>query len=339
MATRLSLTLRWRFAGGVVPNLLSLAQVENTTLLAFMNDNKIVATESSSLVESNTFMPLEAAQVAILEELTHDEEGDRQRLEMGVEQAFYQAGKALAELRERRLYRSTHRTFAAYCQDRFGFTRRHSDYLIAGAVVVENLQVMRTIPSQNQFNENLKTIYSRILPSKLEQIKPIASLKPDEQRQVWDKAVATANGKVPSGRVVKGIVEQLRKKPLVLAQDDCQVGDVFTLAKLAGKEKKYNDCPCVVVEPRDSTVIVDVHDANLTVNPGNLDKIDSPDVKRQLPQTLKRIRRLREIGFLDRGAENVLEDVGKHTNLTPVEEGLLSWLEKYYRVDEQESKS
>lgn len=306
---------------------------------------KLVATESSSMGESSTLIPVEVAQVEILEELTQDEQRDRYRLELGVEQAFYQAGKALAQLRERRLYRSTHKTFEAYCKDRFGFTRRHSDYLIAATSVVKNLQQMRTIHSQNhldeqhQFNRTSRTISSQILPTRLEQIKPLASLKPDEQRQVWDKAVQTANGKVPSGRIVKEIVEQLKEKPLVLAQDDWQVSDIFTLVRLEGKDKKYNGCWAIALELTDLTVIVDVHDATLTVKPDNLDKIDSPDVKRQLPQVLQRIRRLREIDFLDRGADNVLEDLGKHTDLTPVEEGLLAWLEKYYGVDERESKS
>jgi hypothetical protein len=298
----------------------------NSTPLALMSNNNLGATESSSTVDSSTSIPVEAAQVEVLEELTYDEQRDRHRLELRVEQAFYQAGKALAQLRQRRLYRSTHKTFEAYCQDRFGFTRRHSDCLIAGAVVVENLQQMRTIHSQ-------------ILPTKLEQIKPLASLKPDKQRQVWDKALETANGKVPSGRIVKEIVEQLKEKPLVLNKDDCQVGDVFTLVKLEGKDKKYNGCWAIALELTDLTVIVDVHDATVTVKPDNLDKIDSPCLKRQLPQTLKRIRQLREIDSLDRGADNVLEDLGKHTDLTPVEEGLLTWLEKYYKVDEQESKS
>ncbi len=310
-----------------------------------MSNNNLGATESSSTVDSSTSIPVEAAQVEVLEELTYDEQRDRHRLELRVEQAFYQAGKALAQLRQRRLYRSTHKTFEAYCQDRFGFTRRHSDCLIAAAVAVENLQQMRTIHSQNhldeqhQLNENSRTIQAQILPTKLEQIKPLASLKPDEQRQVWDKAVETANGKVPSGRIVKGIVAQLKEKPLVLNKDDCQVGDVFTLVRLEGKGKKYNGCWAIALELTDLTVIVDVHDATVTVKPDNLDKIDSPCLKRQLPQTLKRIRQLRKIDSLDRGADNVLEDLGKHTDLTPVEEGLLTWLEKYYKVDEQESKS
>ncbi|MBD2249183.1 hypothetical protein H6G26_38775, partial [Nostoc sp. FACHB-888] len=53
-------------------------------------------------------------------ELTEQEESDRLYLERKVERAFFEAGKALAQLRDRRLYRSTHRTFEEYCRDRFG---------------------------------------------------------------------------------------------------------------------------------------------------------------------------------------------------------------------------
>ena len=85
--------------------------------------------------------------------------------------------------------------------------------------------------------------------------------------------------------------------------------------------------------------MVDVHDATLTVKPENLHKIDGLKARQQVSQILQRIRRLREVGFLDRGANNVLEDLGKHTDLTSVEEGLLSWLEKYYQIDEQDIES
>jgi hypothetical protein len=57
-------------------------------------------------------------------ELTEEEERDRLHLERKVERAFYEAGKALMELRDRRLYRSTHKTFEEYCRDRFGHSRR-----------------------------------------------------------------------------------------------------------------------------------------------------------------------------------------------------------------------
>jgi hypothetical protein len=85
------------------------------------------------------------------------------------------------------------------------------------------------------------------------------------------------NGKVPSGRIVNEIVAQLKQKPLVLAQDDCQTGDVFTLANLEGKQRKYNGCCCVAKALTDSTVTIDVHDATLSVKPENLNQIASSE--------------------------------------------------------------
>lgn len=75
------------------------------------------------------------------DELSYEEERDRLHLERKVERAFYEAGKALRELRDRRLYRSTHPRFEGYCRDRLGFTHRRINYLIAGSQMVENWQM------------------------------------------------------------------------------------------------------------------------------------------------------------------------------------------------------
>ncbi len=64
-------------------------------------------------------------------ELTEQEISDRLLLERKVERAFFEAGKALMELRDRRLYRSTHKTFEEYCRSRFGYTRMAATYKIA----------------------------------------------------------------------------------------------------------------------------------------------------------------------------------------------------------------
>jgi hypothetical protein len=293
-----------------------------------MSNKKLVATESSSMAESNALMPVEAAQVEILEELTHDEERDRHRLELRVERAFYQAGKALSELRERRLYRSTHKTFEAYCRDRFNYSRDAAYLKISAAEVYDNIR------------KYLPTIGRQIpMPTTERQLRDIAKagMEPEVQVDAWIQSVDEAGGKVPSGRIVKGIVEQLKEKPLVLAKDYCQVGDVFTLVRLKGKEKKYNGCSCVAVEPRDFTVIVDVHDTTLTVKPENLNKIDSPEAHRQLPQILQRIRKVREVpGFRDRAAYAMLEHMGKQTYLTPLEEKILQVIEREYGVGDDD---
>jgi len=272
----------------------------NSTLTAVPSSDQAMPMKSTRVREPDPDTPYgessltkaEAIQVEVLEELTHDEERDRHRLELRVEQAFYQAGKALSELRERRLYRSTHKTFEAYCRDRFNYSRDAAYLKIAAAEVYDNIQKF------------LPTIGRQIpMPTTERQLRDLAKadIEPEMQASAWVQSVDEAGGRVPSGRIVKGIVEQLKEKTLVLAKDFCQVGDVFTLVRLEGKERKYNGCWAIAVEPRDFTVLVDVHDASLTVKPENMDKIDSPDVKRQLPQVLQRIRRVREVpGFRDR---------------------------------------
>lgn len=81
--------------------------------------------------------------IVTTEELTQEEWQERLWLERQVERAFYKAGKALRELRDRRLYRSSHKTFEEYCQDRFGYTRMAAAYIIAAATVMDNLSTNR----------------------------------------------------------------------------------------------------------------------------------------------------------------------------------------------------
>jgi len=107
---------------------------------------------------------------------------------------------------------------------------------------------------------------------------------------------------------------------------------MFTLKGLSGSERKYNGCWAQAIGVNEFTLKIEVHDATITVNPDNLNRIDSPDERRQLPAIHKRIKHLRKCGLLDRGAYVVLESLGKQTYLTEVEEGLLSWLENHYGV-------
>ena len=260
--------------------------------------------------------------VVELEELTGDELSDRLHLERKVERAFYECGKALMELRDRRLYRSTHRTFEEYCRDRFGYGKNNANMRILAASVVDEIQKMTTIGGQ-------------ILPTNERQVRPLTKLEPEQQREVWQISVEEAGGKVPSGRIVKGIVERLKEKPLSRASDFCQIGDVLILTKLESKERKYNGCWAIALQLNDFTVEVAVHDHTLIVKPENLNKIDSPEAQHQIPRIKERIWRLRDRGELDRGAYTVLESLGQQTYLTPVEDGLLRWLSEYYGVDDK----
>jgi len=286
---------------------------------------------SQHALEDEPVQEAEAATVVpeVVEELTEEELVDRQHLELKVERAFVEAGKALRELRDRRLYRDIYRTFEVYCRVRFGFTYRYGNQLIAGSLVIENLETVKN-RSQNQ-SEQMGTIRSQILPTKLEQVKPLTSIEPEEQWKIWQQAVETAGGKVPSGRIVKGIVERLKEKPLSQLSITYKRGDTFTLRGLTGAERRYNGCWAIAREILEFSLKVETHDAMLLVKPDNLQPIDDREVRRQLPALLKRIKRLQK-RELDRGALAVLESLGKQTYLTEVEEGLLSWLENFYGV-------
>ena len=266
----------------------------------------------------------------VSEELTQDEERERHRLELRVERAFFEAGCALRQLRDRRLYRDTHpNDFIGYCRERFDKTKQAVNYLIAAAGVYENLA---TTNGCRDDETQSTTCSTQILPTSERQVRSLAGLEPEKQQEIWLQAVDEADGKAPSGRLVRSIVERLKEKPLIKAADLCQIGSVFVLTSLEGTERKYNGCPCVATDVNDFTVEVDVHDSVLTVKPDNLNPIDSPDVRRQLPHLLRRIKRLRQCD-LDRGAYPILESLGRQTYLTDLEADLLAFLEQRYGVE------
>ncbi|WP_442940133.1 hypothetical protein [Nostoc sp.] len=132
----------------------SVASTDSTSATSFANKDISQQVDPASATITVTA-------VEILE-LTEEEQRDRLYLERRVEKAFFEAGRALAELRDRRLYRSTHRTFEEYCRDHFGHSCQKSNYLIAAADVYENLT---TNCCQNLPLKDLTTNRSQILPT------------------------------------------------------------------------------------------------------------------------------------------------------------------------------
>ena len=267
---------------------------------------------SENQAEDSQAVPVEVVE---LEVLTEDEQRLRLHLERKVERAFYEAGCGLRELKSQKLYRSTHKSFEEYCRDRFNYSRDMAYLKISAATVYDNIQ---------QF---LPTNGRQIpMPTNERQLRDLvkANFEPEVQATVWVQSVEKAgHGKVPSGRIVKGIVERLKEKPLSKASGFCLVGDVFTLTRLEASERKYNGCWALAVQLNDFTVEVAVHDNTLIVKPENLNKIDSPEAHDQLPQIKERLKRLRARGILDRSAYTVLESLGRQTYLTPLEFKLL----------------
>ena len=131
-----------------------------------------------------------------MNELTKTETSELNLLERVIErgrQTFMEVGNALAKIRDARLYRSNHKTFEEYCQDRWNFSKTHANRLLIAAQVVERMTPIGV-------KDNLSPIGDKPelpLPIKESQARPLAALPPEKQRAAWQEAVATA----PAGKV------------------------------------------------------------------------------------------------------------------------------------------
>lgn len=101
--------------------------------------------------------------------------------------------------------------------------------------------------SQNEEADKTRPNPSRILPTNEGQVRPLAQLEPQQQVEVWQRAVQKAGGKVPSARIVTDVVQRIMERtnmespfginPLVVDLDtkgggpslqaiaDCRVGE------------------------------------------------------------------------------------------------------------------
>lgn len=73
------------------------------------------------------------------------------RIEKAIEfarQNFVQAGECLDQIRDRRLYRQTHDTFAAYVEDRFGITVNYAYRMISATKVAKVVLPIGNIKSE-----------------------------------------------------------------------------------------------------------------------------------------------------------------------------------------------
>ncbi len=290
------------------------------------------STSSSPSSEKSDEQADQTVQIEVeVDELTEEEERDRLHLERQVERAFYLAGKALAALRSRRLYRSTHKTFEEYCRDRFGFGRHAANRLIAGAAVVENLV---TIRHQNRTESDLVTNGTEVLPTSEYQVRPLVALEPDQQREVWHQAVNEAGGKVPSGRIVSDIVQRIRERTSM--PNPYRVGEVCSLIAQDNPELRgKGGCWCIVSEIHEFSCTVTNREGDYTVRLQHLKSLDYSELECQKMWELNsRLRRLQSEQSLEEAGRSILQNLGhlKRPYLTALEEKLLEVLESEYGI-------
>jgi hypothetical protein len=108
--------------------------------------------------------------------LSREESWELNKLEECIrtnEQGFLKVGLALSEIKSKRLYRATHKSFSLYCAERLGYSRIHAYRLINAAKVVELLPIGYTISNETQARE-------------------LGGMKPQEMVEVLEKLKASS---------------------------------------------------------------------------------------------------------------------------------------------------
>lgn len=125
-------------------------------------------------------------------------------IERGIK-TFYEVGIALADIRDRKLYRAEHGTFEEYCQQRWQMTRSRAYQMIDAAGVVSTI-VDTALPA----------------PANEGQARELGRIPEPERADVWRETVERTDGK-PTAAAVRETYERRRDTPAddaLLAGDD-----------------------------------------------------------------------------------------------------------------------
>jgi two-component system response regulator NreC len=160
--------------------------------LVLADDHPVVGRHLRMLAEEpDSSTDLKAAETDRLVEL-------EQAVDRGL-QTFVEVGQALAEIRERRLYRANHDTFERYCRERWGFTRQRARQFIDAAAVT-TVVVKAGLPA----------------PTNEAQARALVPLRkrPDELETAWRDTliVAHAAGRSPWAELVRQNVIEVQHR-------------------------------------------------------------------------------------------------------------------------------
>ncbi|WP_242063013.1 hypothetical protein [Nostoc sp. FACHB-145] len=192
---------------------------------------------------------------------------------------------------------------------------------------VENIK-MGTNSSQNEQAEEMGTNSSQILPTSEVQVRPLAKLEPQQQQEVWQMAVEEAKGKVPSGRIVKDVVQKIMERTKV--PNIYQIGEVCQiLAKDNPELRGRGGCWGIVTYVGEFSCAMRTCNGELTVGLQYLKSYNYlPAECQQMQMICDRILRVYS-SELEESVRRFLESLGKlrRSYLTDLEAKVLSLLE------------
>ncbi|PWU19159.1 MAG: hypothetical protein C5B50_07285 [Verrucomicrobia bacterium] len=107
---------------------------------------------------------------------------------------FVKVGRALASIRDQRLYRQSFRTFDQYCAKKWHYSKPHAHRLICAAETMQILVPIGTIS----------------YPTHEAQIRPLIGLNPEDAKTAWNNAVKAAEGKPITASIVLAAARPFR---------------------------------------------------------------------------------------------------------------------------------
>jgi hypothetical protein len=260
-----------------------------------------------------------------IRQLTKSEQQDLLQLEKQVKTAFFLAGMALAQIKQRKLFQGTHASFEDYCRDKLGYSRDYAYLIIGAAKIYQNLA------------DHLPTNGRQLpLPTSERQLRPLvkARLAVETQVEVWVESVEEAEGAIPSGRIVKNVVQRIKEEDS--RPNPFRVGEVCQIIardhpELQGKGGTW----CIISQVYEDTCRVDTWESELILPISHLKSLHYNKKQcRQMEDIGVRMSQLYETGLLEEAASAILNNLAKlkRSYLTSLEEKLLSCLEEEYLV-------
>ena len=188
-----------------------------------------------------------------MEILNIDESHELERCEVVIKQGlqtFIEVGQALITIKEKRLYRIGYKTFEDYCVEKWSISRPRAFQLIEAANVISGLSTIVDI-----------------LPKTESQVRPLTSLEPEIQKEVWTEVVKTHGDNITAAKVqtvvndwkpVNQEIKEIKSEPMFAISTP---EELLKKAKEVAKERA--EVKRQIIDQKGSTEVIPIADLEL----------------------------------------------------------------------------
>jgi hypothetical protein len=188
-----------------------------------------------------------------MEILNIDESHELERCEVVIKQGlqtFIEVGQALMTIKEKRLYRISFKTFEDYCIEKWAITKTQANRLIQASETIISL-----------------TPIGVILPQTESQTRPLTSLEPEIQKEVWKEVVETHGKNITAVKVqsvandwkpVNQEIKEIKNQPMFAISTP---EELLKKAKEVAKERA--EVKRQIIDQKGSTEVIPLEDLEL----------------------------------------------------------------------------